>query len=168
MAWPGIMGMSQESFVNTFGGIYEHSAWLAEAVFKQGLRSEDDNPESLHRRMSDLLSASSTQAKLELIRAHPDLAGRAALANQLTEDSTAEQHAAGLDQCSAEELEKFNRLNAAYLDKFGFPFIIAVKGLNRSRILEAFERRIHHSPKTEFECALQEINRIARLRLEAL
>ena len=168
MTWPAIAAMDQSSFVQTFGGIYEHSPWLAEAVFRGGLNIADDHVDGLHHRLSTQLSQASREQQLALIQAHPDLAGKAALAGRVTADSAAEQSSAGLDQCSAEELEQFRQLNTAYLDKFGFPFIIAVKGLDRSMILQSFAQRLENSPELEFDRALLEINRIARFRLEAL
>ena len=103
-----------------------------------------------------------------LIRAHPDLAGRAALAGSLTRDSTSEQQSAGIDQCSAEELARFHDLNSRYKTKFGFPFVMAVRGRQRSEILAAFERRLAGSPEAEFATALEEIHKIAALRLSEL
>ena len=105
------------------------------------------------------------ELQLKLIRAHPDLAGRAALAGSLTKDSTSEQQSAGIDQCSPEELARFHDYNARYKARFGFPFVMAVRGCNRSEILAAFERRLTASPEAEFETALEEINKIAALRL---
>ena len=101
-----------------------------------------------------------------LIRAHPDLAGRIAVAGELTEDSASEQSSAGLDQCSDEEYEAFQSLNAAYVKKFSFPFVMAVRGCHRQEILAQFGARLHNSYEQEFGTALQEIHKIARLRLE--
>lgn len=168
MAWPGVLDMDEATFVQTFGGIYEHSPWLAQSVFRDGLKAVDDNVNGLLRKFAASLSSAPRNRQLDLIRAHPDLAGRAALAGRVTANSAAEQHSAGLDQCSPNELARFTHLNAAYLDKFGFPFVLAVKGLSRTGILAAFERRLENSLDAEFEYALHEINRIARLRLEAL
>jgi OHCU decarboxylase len=103
-----------------------------------------------------------------LLRAHPDLAGRLAMAGELTAQSTAEQAAAGLDQCSPEQLQAFQRLNAAYTARFGIPFIIAVRGLTRATILERFAQRLGNSQATEMRIALEEVHRIARLRLYQL
>jgi len=168
MTWPAVLAMDEITFVQTFGGIYEHSRWLAKAVFDDGLESTDGSLDAVHRKFSACLSGAQREQQLDLIRAHPDLAGKAALAGRVTASSAAEQQSAGLDQCSEQELARFQHLNGAYLDKFGFPFIIAVKGLNRSAILKSFQQRLNHTPATEFACALDEINRIARLRLEAL
>ncbi len=108
------------------------------------------------------------EAKLQLIRAHPDLAGRAAVRGELTADSTDEQASAGIDQCTKAEYEQFVSFNSAYKAKFGFPFVMAVKNSNRLAILNAFAERIENDSDTEFETAIQEIHKIARLRLEAL
>jgi OHCU decarboxylase len=101
-------------------------------------------------------------------RSHPDLAGRLAIAGELTEDSKKEQAGAGLDRLSAEEHARFTELNAAYVEKFGFPFIIAVKGLNKDDILAAFEERIANTGDAEFATATAQVERIALLRLTAL
>jgi OHCU decarboxylase len=103
-----------------------------------------------------------------LIRAHPDLAGKAQIAGELTADSTSEQASAGLDQCSIEEYERFQSLNEAYRDKFGFPFVMAVRNSSLAEILDAFGGRLENDPDVEFETALAEIHKIARLRLEAM
>jgi OHCU decarboxylase len=108
------------------------------------------------------------EKKLALVRAHPDLAGRAAIAGDLTHASRSEQSGAGLDRCTPEEYRRFQELNAAYKEKFGFPFILAVAGRTRQEILAAFEARIGNDPMTEFQTALEQINRIAVIRLERL
>jgi OHCU decarboxylase len=118
--------------------------------------------------MAGVLAGADREAKFALIRAHPDLAGKAAVAGDLTADSASEQAGAGLDRCSPEEFARFQDLNAAYKGKFGFPFIIAVRGLGRTEILDAFERRIANDPEAEFATAIEQINRIARMRLAAL
>ena len=104
-------------------------------------------------------------AKLALIRAHPDLAGRLAIAGELTAASTSEQASAGLDHCTPEELARFQDLNQAYKARFDFPFIMAVKNRSRQEILAAFEARLANSPEQEFDTALAEIHKIALLRL---
>ncbi len=157
--------MGSDEFVAAFGDIYEHSAWLAEAAWKRGLDSSHDSIDNLHRLMADILLSADHQTQLDLINAHPDLAGKAAIRGELTEASTSEQAGAGISECNEEEFSRFTRLNSAYKEKFGFPFIMAVKGSNRYQILDAFEKRIHNSPDEEFERALQEINKIALFRL---
>lgn len=159
--------MSNDDFINRYGGIYEHSAWVAERV-KKLLGDSQADGELLAGLMADCVDNASLDTQLELIRAHPDLAGKAEVAGELTADSTAEQSSAGLDQCTQEEFERFQSLNSAYKEKFGFPFIMAVRESTRSEILEAFSSRIENDYNSEFETALQEIHKIARLRLAAL
>jgi OHCU decarboxylase len=103
-----------------------------------------------------------------VLKAHPDLAGRLAVAGELTDDSRREQAGAGLDRLSASEFARFTDLNTRYQARFGFPFIIAVKGLAKDEILHAFENRIHHARQEEFDAACHEVEKIARLRLEAM
>ncbi len=106
--------------------------------------------------------------QLALIRAHPDLAGRLALAGQLTEDSTKEQASAGLDRLTSDEFARFIRVNDAYQARFGFPFVVAVRGLGKDEILAMFERRLANDPETERRTALEQIEQIALLRLRDL
>ncbi|WP_417226826.1 2-oxo-4-hydroxy-4-carboxy-5-ureidoimidazoline decarboxylase [Amphritea sp.] len=160
--------MSREAFVSTFGDVYEHSAWVAEQAYDLGLDSRYDQIETLHKRMAKILLDADKQSQLDLINAHPDLAGKAAIAGELTESSTSEQAGAGISECTAEEFTRFTALNDAYKTAFGFPFIMAVKGSNRHQILAAFEERIHNNPEQEFNRALQEINKIAQFRLDAI
>lgn len=159
--------MNADDFVQRYGGIYEHSPWVAERV---SLLLEDATPDTelLVRLMADCVDNATVETQLELIRAHPDLAGRAQVAGELTADSTEEQSKAGLDQCTADEFEKFQSLNDSYKEKFGFPFIMAVRESKRSQILDAFASRLDNDYNAEFETALQEIHKIARLRLTAL
>ncbi|PWQ98078.1 2-oxo-4-hydroxy-4-carboxy-5-ureidoimidazoline decarboxylase [Leucothrix pacifica] len=158
--------MSKARFIEVFGGVYEHSAWLAEAVYEQGLTASDDHVDALSQRFQAVLDVATKAQKLALINAHPDLAGKAAAEGRLTKESTSEQSGAGIDQCTEEEYARFQTLNAAYKDKFQFPFIKAVKGSNRHIILAAFETRIHHDWETEYQQAITEIHKIARFRLE--
>ncbi len=160
--------MSLLEFVARFGGVYEHSPWIAETLFRRGLTPAEDTPAALAAAMADVLSGADNDSKLALIRAHPDLAGRAAIAGALTEASKAEQAGAGLDRCTPEEYRRFQELNEAYKAKFGFPFILAVAGRTRQEILAAFEARLGNAPDAEFQTALEHIDRIARLRLLAM
>ncbi|MCY1285569.1 Uric acid degradation bifunctional protein [compost metagenome] len=160
--------LSREAFVETFADIYEHSPWVAEKAFDLGQDAQIDEINGLHQRMADLLLSASHDVQLALINAHPDLAGKAAVRGELTEASTSEQAGAGIHQCTAEEFARFTELNDAYKAKFGFPFIMAVKGSNRHQILAAFEERIHNSPEAEFNRALAEINKIALFRLQQM
>lgn len=156
----------QAAFVERYGGIYEDSAWVAEcaaAVLDAGA-SQDE----IRRVMADCVDNADTATLLALIRAHPDLAGKAALRGELSAASTEEQASAGLDQCTPAEYEKLLWLNTEYRRKFGFPFVMAVRGAGRSDILARFAERLDNPPEVEFETALTEIHRIARLRLDAL
>lgn len=158
--------MSTDDFVARFGGIYEHSPWVAERAAPHVGRSADYD--QIAMLMADCVDNASREQQLELIRAHPDLAGRAQVAGELTAESSDEQASAGLDQCTPDEYERFQELNARYRDKFDFPFVMAVRGSSRAEILDAFERRLENDVDTEFETALEEIHKIARLRLEAM
>lgn len=160
--------LSREAFVAAFADIYEHSPWVAESVFAQGIGPEDDVIEHLHGRMARALLNAEREAQLALINAHPDLAGKAAKRGELTAASSAEQAGAGIHACSAEEFARFGELNAAYKARFGFPFIMAVQGRDRQQILDAFAQRLHNTPEQEFARALAEINQIALQRLQAL
>ncbi|WP_447895208.1 2-oxo-4-hydroxy-4-carboxy-5-ureidoimidazoline decarboxylase [Vreelandella sp. GE22] len=157
----------RDDFVAHYGDIFEHSPWIAERAWQQGLNATHDAPTALAETMGSVLLAASPERQIEVIRAHPDLAGKAALAGELTSSSTSEQAGAGLDQCSPEELARFESLNSAYKEKFGFPFVAAVKGLDRYAILEAFETRLENTPAVERQTAVEQIIRIARFRLVA-
>ena len=157
---------SKNDFIARYAGVYEHSPWVAEQAYERG--KEEDDPARLADIMAACVDAADDQAKLTLIRAHPDLAGRAAMAGELTADSTAEQASAGIDQCSEEEFARFHSLNEQYRQKFGFPFVIAVRGKHRADILAAFEQRLGNDREEEMATAIREIHKIARLRLEAM
>ncbi|PWR23458.1 2-oxo-4-hydroxy-4-carboxy-5-ureidoimidazoline decarboxylase [Zavarzinia compransoris] len=163
-----IEGLDRADFIARFGGIFEHSPWIAAGAFDAGLGPAAATAAGLHAALCAVLDRAERAAKLALLNAHPDLAGKLALARQLTADSTAEQAGAGLDRLTPDELARFTALNDAYKARFGHPFIIAVKGLDKHAILAAFEQRIGHSPEVEFETALAQVKRIALLRLQAL
>jgi 2-oxo-4-hydroxy-4-carboxy-5-ureidoimidazoline decarboxylase len=154
------------AFVQQYGGIYEHSPWIAEAAWD--LLPPRYSMETLAECMAGCVDAADTEAKRRLICAHPDLAGRAAVRGELTRESTGEQASAGIDQCSAEEFARFQDMNRRYKERFGFPFVMAVRGSNRHAILAAFEERLQNSASTEFARALTEIHKIARLRLDEM
>lgn len=160
--------MDRDRFVETFGGIYEHSPWIAEGVFAAGLTDAVDTIAGLHAAMSEVVANADRDTQLALLRAHPDLAGRLAVSGGLTEASAGEQASAGLDACTPEEFAEFRKLNDAYTGKFGFPFIVAVRGMSREQILAAFRERVENDADTEFAEALRQVGRIALLRLEAL
>ena len=155
--------LDRDAFVAAFGAVFEHSPWVAERAFAQGPFA---GVEALHRAMTRALAAAPTEAKLALIRAHPDLAGRAALAGELTAASKTEQSRSGLAGLTTAELARFHELNIAYRTKFGFPFILAVKYSNKHDILAAFIERLKNDPTAELERALSEIGKIARYRLD--
>jgi len=155
--------MTRQQFVARFGGVYEHSPWVAEQAH-EALGSELD-AQAIERALAAAVDAADDNKKRALINAHPDLAGRAAIRGQLTEDSTDEQKRAGIDQCSSEEYARFQAFNERYRDKFGFPFVMAVRNSNRHKILAAFATRLENDEKTEFATAIAEIHKIARLRL---
>jgi OHCU decarboxylase len=158
--------LDREGFLARYGGVYEHSPWIAGAVWDEGAASDDEA--TLAGAMAARVEAAGEDARLALLRAHPDLAGKLAVEGELTAESTSEQAGAGLERCSPEEFEEFQRLNDAYTARFGFPFILAVKGHDRAGILEAFRRRVGHDRATELREALDQVHRIARLRLRAL
>lgn len=148
--------MDRAAFLAKFGGVYEDSPWVAEACWPP--------PRDLAAAMRAVVDAAPRERKLALIRAHPELASR----TKMAEASVKEQAGVGLDQCSPAEFEAFQRLNAAYNARFGFPFIFAVKGATRADILAAFEARLSNDPETEFETAIAQIHRIAGFRLADL
>jgi OHCU decarboxylase len=154
--------------VARFGGIFEHSAWIAERAFDGGDSQGWGDAAALHAALSAEFRAADEAERLGVLKAHPDLAGRLAVAGELTEDSRKEQAGAGLDRLTPAEFTRFTDLNTRYQARFGFPFIIAVKGLGKDEILHAFENRIHHSRQEEFDTACHEVEKIARLRLEAM
>jgi OHCU decarboxylase len=157
--------LSAPLFMARFGGIFEHSPWVAERAFAAGLGPEADSAAGLHAAMVAAMRGGSEAEKLMLIRAHPDLAGRLALAGDLTPDSTVEQASAGLDRLTAEERGRFTALNDAYVARFAFPFIMAVKGRTKAEIIAAFEARLKNDATQEFATALGQIETITRLRL---
>ncbi|MBW6423165.1 2-oxo-4-hydroxy-4-carboxy-5-ureidoimidazoline decarboxylase [Rhizobium sp. XQZ8] len=155
-------------FIDKFGGVFEHSPFVAERAYDAGLIFVPLRAKGLHDAMVSVFRKASQEERLGVLRAHPDLAGKLAIAGGLTEDSRQEQAGAGLDRLSPTEHARFTELNDAYMEKFGFPFIIAVKGLNKDDILAAFEKRIHNGTEEEFATAATQVERIALLRLTAL
>lgn len=158
--------MNSDEFVSRFGGIYEHSPWVAERAAPH--IDEPSDLDQVASVMADCVDNASRERQLALICAHPDLAGKAQVAGELTPESTSEQASAGLDRCTAEEYELFTSLNDRYKLKFGFPFVMAVRESSRGDILAAFEARLDNDYDAEFETALVEIHKIARLRLNAM
>jgi len=160
--------IDRADFLDRFGGVFEHSPFIAERALDAGAVSEPLTAVGVHAALAGVFRKASHAEQLGVLRAHPDLAGRLAIAGELTEDSRREQAGAGLDRLTPAEHARFTELNTSYTEKFGFPFIIAVKGLGKNDILAAFETRIGNSAETEFETAKSEVERIALLRLSAL
>ncbi len=158
--------MDEAGFVARFGSVFEHSPWIAERAFGLELGPAHDSAGGLHNALARVFRSASEEERLRVLRAHPDLAGKLAQARRLTAESTAEQASAGLDALTDAERARFTELNEAYTAKFGFPFIIAVKGLTKSDILAAFETRIGNDRETEFATACRQVERIALLRLK--
>ena len=156
---------SREGFVARFGGVYEHSPWVAEAAWcERPFRGLSE----LHAAMESAVNAASDERKIALIRAHPDLVGKAAVAGELTPESEREQASARLNRLSPEEYEAFTQMNRSYREKFGMPLIFCVREHSKDSILKAAEQRLDNSKEEEIEMTLAEISKIARLRLEDL
>ncbi len=153
--------MTRDEFVSRYGNVYEHSPWVAHRAYDGGIDDSDDLAPIFRR----IVERAGPEAHLHLLREHPDLAGR--LGTALTAESTEEQAGAGLDRCTPEEFAAFQSLNDHYKSRFGFPFIIAVKGLDRHQILATFKERVSRDRKAEFRAALDEVHKIAALRLAA-
>lgn len=150
------------SFVDILGEVFENSPGLVErAAATRPYPSRD----ALIDKLVDVMSSATQDEQLALIRAHPDLAGKAARAGELTDSSTREQTGAGLDQLTDEEFDLFSRLNADYQERFGFPFIIAVRDHTKESILDAFKSRLNNEPETEVAEAMRNIARIMSLRI---
>ncbi len=158
--------MDKNSFVENFGGVFEHSPWIAERAFELELGPAHDTAVGVHSALARMFRSASESERLQVLKAHPDLAGKLAAAKRLTAESTAEQASAGLDALTDAERTRFTELNGAYVAKFGFPFIIAVRGLSKADILNAFESRINNDRAVEFITACKQVERIALLRLK--
>ena len=157
--------LDRAAFTAALGHLFEHSPWVAEQTWPQ--RPFRDAVQ-LHSALCTTMRAAPKEKQLALIRAHPDLAGRLAQQNRLTAESTREQASAGLNRLSDAELAEFQKNNAAYVARFGFPFIICARLNNRATILAAMQSRLNNSPDAEFQAALSEIEKIVRLRLDDL
>ena len=160
--------ISRDEFVSRFGGVFEHSPFIAERAYDAGFIVEPLTSGGVHSALTKIFRAAGREERLGVLRAHPDLAGRLAIAGELTEDSRKEQAGAGLDRLSPAEHARFTELNDAYVTKFGFPFIIAVKGLGKDDILAAFETRVDNSREAEFATATAQVEKIALLRLQSM
>jgi len=157
--------MDKLAFQSKFGAVFEHSAWVADAVFEMGIDALFTDTEALIHRFETAFLESDLELQLGTLRAHPQLACALADPEELTSDSATEQAGAGLDQCSLAEMEEFRRLNTAYREKFNFPFIIAVRGRDRWQILDHFRRRLENDVPGEFQTALKQVCQIARFRI---
>lgn len=160
--------MSRDRFVERFGSIFEHSPWIADRAFDLELGPAHDSATGLHNALARMFRSASADERMGVLRAHPDLAGKLAAAKRLTPESTAEQASAALDALTDAERETFQRLNADYVAKHGFPFIIAVRDNTKDSILAAFHTRIGNDTATEFSTACAQVERIAELRLKDL
>ena len=158
--------LTKPQFVEKFGGIFEHSPWIAERAYEREMGPAHDSAIGVHSLLAAEFRKANDEERLGVLRAHPDLAGKLAAARRLTAESTEEQASAGLDALTDEEREKFTSLNEAYTQKHGFPFIIAVKDHTKSQIIAQFETRIHNDSATELATACKQVERIAELRLK--
>jgi 2-oxo-4-hydroxy-4-carboxy-5-ureidoimidazoline decarboxylase len=154
--------LARDAFVRVVGPVFEHSPWVAESTFA---KKPFSNFQTLHRALCETAKNSGEEKQLALIRAHPDLVGKLALAGQLTKESTHEQSSAGLDKLSPAEIALFQKNNADYKNKFGFPFIVCARLNKKEAILRGFEARLKNSREQEIQAALEEIFKIAELRL---
>ncbi|KAF0674613.1 allantoinase PuuE [Profundibacterium mesophilum] len=160
--------MDRDSFVEAFGGVFEHSPWIAQAAHDAEMGPHHDSAAGLHGALVRIFRRADAERRLGVLRAHPDLAGKLAQARRLTAASSAEQAAAGLDALSDDERAHLMRLNEEYTATFGFPFIIAVRDHDKAGIIAAFERRLHNDREAEFAEACRQVERIAELRLAGL
>lgn len=156
---------SKNDFINYLDGVYEHAPWVAELAFNL---SPFTTVDELHKKMQQCVLNSPQNLKHTLICNHPELAGKEAKQGSLTQASLSEQKNSGLTHCSAEELMLFKKLNADYRTRFGFPFIVAVKGLTRHDILDLMQQRMNNSKQQEFDTCIDQIGKIAKFRLIAL
>lgn len=155
-----IMDLSNEAFVARFGFLFEHSPWVVERAAARRPFAD------LHAGLMQVVADASEEERLALVRAHPELAGKAAIDRTLTAESTAEQASAGLDRLTEAEYAHFHELNTAYRARFGFPFVICVRLTDKAGILAAMERRLCHDRQSELATALAEVGKIVKLRLE--
>ena len=156
--------LSQSEFTEVFGNIFENASWISERLYEQ---KPFESFEVLSKKMISIFEDSNNQSKLKMLQSHPHLADKTMI-DSLTIDSNKEQRNAGLDQCTTEEFNEFKNLNLKYKSKFGFPFILAVKGRNKSEILTNFKKRVLSNKQIEFNEAIKQVKLIANLRLEEL
>jgi 2-oxo-4-hydroxy-4-carboxy-5-ureidoimidazoline decarboxylase len=156
--------LTETEFTEVFGNIFENASWIAVKLYKQ---KPFYNFNNLSEKMISIFGDSGNQSKLKILNSHPDLADKAKIGS-LTPDSNKEQATAGLDQCTEEEFNEFKNLNLKYKNKFGFPFILAVKEKNKLEILINFKKRILSDKQIEFDEAIKQVKQIANLRLNEL
>jgi len=168
MQTPNILAnTSYELYLETFQELYEHSIWVIEKSYEEVKNNSlYDNLESFHLLLSNIVLDASKDLQMSLIKAHPMLAGKKAQKNELTDFSTQEQKSAGLNTCTSEEIQLFEKLNSEYFKKFDFPYILAVKGRNKKQIIENFQSRLNNSFEEEKKEALNQINQIGLLRIK--
>lgn len=157
--------LDAEGFSKALDGVFEHSPWIVAHTHAAGPFASVD---ALHRALIDTVRRASADEQLALLRAHPELAGKAAIAGDMTAASVDEQASAGLRHCTPREFAQIQELNRRYNERFGFPFILAVRGLDRRQIIDEFARRVERKRDVEFREALAQVARISRLRLDAL
>ena len=155
--------LSESEFTKVFANIFENASWIANKLYNL---KPFTNFEELSSKMINIFESCSKEKKLEILNAHPDLADKTKISS-LTPDSKKEQNRAGLDQCTENEFNEFKKLNLIY-KKFGFPFILAVKGKNKNEILNNFRKRVSSSSQIEFEEAIKQVKKIASLRLQEI
>ena len=155
--------LSKSEFIKVFANIFENARWIAEELYN---RKPFDSFEELSSKILNIFETSTREKQLKILNAHPDLANKTKI-SLLTPDSLKEQTSVGLDQCTEEEFNEFKKLNDTY-KKFGFPFILAVKGKTKNEILNIFKKRISSDPETEFDEAIKQVKQIASLRLKEL
>lgn len=158
--------MTRDRFIAAYGSIFEHSPWIADRAYDLELGPAHDSAAGLHNALARIFRSASPAERLQVLQAHPDLAGKLAAAKQLTADSTAEQASAALDALTDAERAQFQALNSQYTAKHGFPFIIAVRDHSKAQILAAFETRVANDTETELKTACAQVERIAELRLK--
>jgi 2-oxo-4-hydroxy-4-carboxy-5-ureidoimidazoline decarboxylase len=162
MSLSSLSSLDRDQFVAALDGVFEHSPWVAERAWAE---RPFTSTAALRQALAHAMWAASRDEQMALVRAHPELAGRAAIRGELTAESTREQAGARLDACTPDEFARLQALNADYNAKFGFPFIMAVRGFDRTQIIAQFDARLRNTADDEFREALTQIERIATLRL---
>ena len=157
--------INKDKIIDILGSVYEHSSWVPERLISFDIKIIK-NSDELFIKMKSIVECASNKEKLKLLCAHPELGNKLQKLNNLTDFSKLEQKSAGLDQCSDDEFETLTRLNKEYSVKFNFPFIIAVKGLTKANIIDEMKKRVENSYIQEFNTALKEVHKIAKIRLD--